>query len=135
MYKYLIINPAIATRSPISQTIIYCHNAILGTITAKSRAVATAKAIELTGISRPIVTIYLSLSDDELEMANLAKILWEQPNGNPKTDTNPRGAGRRSKYDQTIRINLDVGLSEDDACWWRSLSNKTAMLRELIKNR
>lgn len=134
MPKYLIINPAIATRSPISQKLIYCKASIIGTIEAKSRAVAKAKAIELTNIPTPIVAIYSSLSGSELELAKLAPILWTQPAGNLVTKTNPRGAGYAKRYPQTIRITLDVGLSDEGAKWYRSQPNKTSLLRDWIES-
>jgi hypothetical protein len=133
MPKYLIINPAIDTK-PISQQIIYTKESILGTIIAKSRPTAKAKAIELTNIPNPLIVIYSSLTDKERELAESAPILWTQPEGNPKTAQNPRGAGYVKKYPQSIRITLDVGLEDREAEWYRSQPNKTALLREWIKS-
>jgi hypothetical protein len=78
MSKYLIIAPKVATESPSGKP-LFCYNAILGTIVARSKIAATKKAIELTGIDDPIVLNFTSLDDSELEMAELAPIL-DSPN-------------------------------------------------------
>jgi hypothetical protein len=134
MHKYLIAKATLLTRDNITGRTTYTRESIIGTIIAKSRTVAKAKAVELTNIPWPVVEIYSSLSHSELELAEWSKILWTQPEGKPVTDTNPRGAGYRSKYDKTVRINLDVGMSEGAAEWWQSQRNKTAVLREFVES-
>jgi hypothetical protein len=128
MYKYLIVDPSIATRSPIR---VFCSNAILGTIEAKSRAVAKLKAIELTGILNPIVAIYSSLSASELEMAESAPILWTQPEGQPKTNINPRGAGKiRTGQRRSATL---TGLSDAATDKLDTVDNKSQYLVNLIE--
>jgi hypothetical protein len=133
MRRYLIINADLAKSQP-SQLYSYNEHTIFGTIVAKNSTIARAKAIEITQVPSPIVACYRSLLEHEKEAAKTRPILWTQPEGNPVTDTNPRGAGYRSKYHKTIRINLDVGMSEGAAEWWESRRNKTAALRELLES-
>jgi hypothetical protein len=132
MRKYLIVNADLAKSQP-SQLYSYNEHTIFGTIIAKNSTIARAKAIEITQTPNPIVACYRSLLEHEKEVAKSRPILWTQPEGNPVTDTNPRGAGKKSKYDETIRINLDVGMSTAEAKWWKSQRNKTAVLRQLVK--
>jgi hypothetical protein len=133
MRQYLIVNADLAKSQP-SQLYSYNEHTIFGTILAKNSTIARAKAIEITQIPSPIVVCYRSLLEHEKEVAKSRPILWTQPEGNPVTDTNPRGAGYRSKYDKTVRINLDVGMSEGAAEWWQSQRNKTAVLREFVES-
>jgi hypothetical protein len=133
MRQYLIVNADLAKSQP-SQLYSYNEHTIFGTILAKNSTIARAKAIEITQIPSPIVVCYRSLLEHEKEVAKSLPILWTQPEGNPVTDTNPRGAGKKSKYHKTIRINLDVGLSEGAAKWWESRRNKTAALRDFLES-
>jgi hypothetical protein len=132
MPKYLILNSSVVKCSSISGEFIYCAESALGTIEAKSKTIAVAKAIELTGIAYPIVAIYSSLKGEELKIAEQAQSLWIQPNGNPKTMTNPRGSGRPAKHDETISVNLRLGLSIEAANWYRLQKNKSKSISLLI---
>jgi hypothetical protein len=123
MYKYLITEPASLGRPP----------RILGTIIAKSRPIALAKAIELTGIPHPIVVTYSSLTDRELELAKSAKILWTQPESKPKTKTNPRGAGPIPREGELLTISVKTRVSAEALEWYRSQPNKSRALAKLME--
>lgn len=118
MPKYLIIDPAIATRSPTNKS-IFMFNAIVGTIIARSRVAATKIAIELTGIADPIVLIYSELDDGELEMAELAPVL-----NAPAPVGRPLNGYRRS-------LTL-TGLTDADVEWFDRLPNKSKTVLKLI---
>lgn len=118
MPEYLILNPAIATRSPASKP-IFSFNAILGTIIARSKVAATKKAIELTGIGNPIALIYSELDDSELKIAGLAPILDA-----PAPIGRPLSGHRRS-------LTL-TGLSDAEAEWFDDLPNKSKTVSRLI---
>jgi hypothetical protein len=119
MPNYLIIDPRIVTRSQANR-LIFSFNAILGTITARSKVAATKKAIELTGIADPIVLIYSSLDDSELEMAELAPIL-----GSPNPVGRPSSGHRRSA--------TMTGLSGKAAYQLDNVENRSAYLVGLIE--
>jgi hypothetical protein len=107
---------------------------ILGTIIAKSRPVALAKAIELTGIPRPIVVTYSSLTDRELELAKSAPILWTQPESKPKTKTNPRGAGPIPREGELLTISVKTRVNAEALEWYRSQPNKSRALAQCLED-
>lgn len=81
MNKYLIIKGTLGVQNNM-HGIIYPVESIIGIVKAENKSIAKAKAIELTGIARPLVVIYSSLTNQELKFAETATILWTQPSGN-----------------------------------------------------
>lgn len=136
MRKYAIVNPDCCDRHPISNAIIYNAKSVVGTIVAKSRTKAWTRAIELTGIVRPIVAIYSSLSEAELEIAEKADVLWTQPPGNPRTATNPNGGGKlKIECDEVRNVNLRLRLSKSAADCFDSQDNKSQFMSNLLEQR
>lgn len=133
MYKYLIAKATLLARDNITGRATFPQKSIFGTIIAKSRAVATAKAIELTSIPWPVVAIYSSLSDSELELAEQSRILWEQPDTkHPVTATNPRGGGKPRNPGIAKAANLSLSLSPAGYEFYTNHPNKSKLVSELI---
>jgi hypothetical protein len=124
MHNYLITEPASLGRPPKK----------LGTIIAKSRPVALAKAIELTDIPHPTIAIYSSLTDRELELAKSAPILWTQPESKPKTKTNPRGAGPIPREGELLTISVKTRVNAEALEWYRSQPNKSRALAQCLED-
>lgn len=121
--KYLITK-----RLPVESV-----NAILGTIIAKTKGKAQAKAIELTGVADALAIIYSSLSDSQLLLAEESLILWEQPaNQHSITDTNPRGGGKPRKPGIAKSANLALSLTPEGYEFYRCHPNKSRLVSELI---
>ena len=134
MFKYVIINPDWCEYSPVSRTLKYTDAAIVGTVLAKSRAKALeyAKTLPNSG-DKPIVPSFKSLTKKEREYAEKARLLWTQPESNPITHTNPRGAGRVKAAEESLTISVRLRLSAAAAEKYREVSNKSQLTSELIE--
>jgi hypothetical protein len=134
MFKYVIINPDWCEYSPISKALKYTDAAIVGTVLAKSRtkALEYAKTLPNSG-DNPIVPSFKSLTKKEREYAEKAPLLWTQPESNPITHTNPRGAGRVKTTDESMSVSLRLRLSATAAERYRASENKSLLTSELIE--
>jgi hypothetical protein len=108
------------------------QNAIVGSISAKSKLTAKKKAIELTCILNPIIAICSILSDADRAESELAPILWVQPEGNPKTDNNLRGGG---KVKTKVLIDIKAWVSPEIAERFKAMAieNKSAWIADAIE--
>ena len=134
MFKYVIINPDWCEYSPVSRTLKYTDRSIVGTVLAKSRtkALEYAKTLPNSG-DKPIVPSFKSLTKEEREYAEKTPLLWTQPESNPITHTNPRGAGRVKTADESLTVSLRLRLSATAAKRYRSSKNKSRLTSELIE--
>jgi hypothetical protein len=121
--QYAIVDPDLVAEGDY-------QNAIIGSISAKSKLTAKNKTIELTRVSNPIVVSYSMLSDADRAVAELTPILWEQPGGNPKTETNVRGGGK-VKTKEMLKISTWV--SPEIAEQFRSIEHKSAWVADAIE--
>lgn len=131
MYKYLIVNSKLAFFDTFSERMTYPVESIVGTIISKSRWKALSKSVDFT--PDPIVAIYSSLAEWELELAKQSPILWEQPESNPVTLSNPKGAGARRLAGTLTQLSVKLRLSEEGAKWYRSQRSKSSAIVKLIE--
>jgi hypothetical protein len=127
MQEYIIVNPSTDMSRP------YISRSIVGTIKAKIRSVALAKAIEITRIPNPIILISSAASNDERHEASLKAILWTQPEPKPKTATNPRGSGPRAGEGEVLVISTRTRVDRRAWNWYHQQENKSSTIARLIE--
>jgi hypothetical protein len=76
--------------------------------------------------------LYSTLLPSEQKVADSAPIFTV--NSNPKTATNPLGAGYPKRSEVSIKVTLTLGLSQTDADWFNGLPNRSRVVSELITN-
>jgi hypothetical protein len=119
MIKYAIIRTT--TNSQITA------DRIIGTIEARDRQQAQRYILEGHQAYR-----YNTLLPSEQVVADQAPIFTV--NSNPKTATNPLGAGYPKRSEVSIKITLTLGLSQVDADWFNGLPNRSRVVSGLITN-
>jgi hypothetical protein len=127
MQEYIIVNPDKGKARP------YTYQSIIGSIKAKTRSVARAKAIEITGIPNPIVIIKSAAWYEECRQAERTQILWTQPEPKPKTATNPRGSGPRVGEGEVLVISTRTRVDRRAWNWYHQQENKSSTIARLIE--
>lgn len=132
MRTYIIINPSLCDRAPITNTLIYTPNSILGRIIAKSPAAAKLLLAQLK-LDAVIPVSYYSrhLTASDRAIADTKPLLaQQQPNPRQPTPNNPRNGGR---IRQGTQQNLTLVLSDKAYEKLRNLPSMGKFVSELVE--